>query len=71
MISKIIVITFILYIQNVLSLPHCTDPSVRLEPCQNNDTYCGDWDIKRRTYYPNNCYYRDFTGEQARKCVGI
>ena len=51
-------------------LPHCVDPSVRLQPCRNNDTYCGDWDIKNRRYIPNNCYYRDFTGEQARKCIG-
>ena len=53
-----------------LPLPHCVDPSVRLQPCQNNDSYCGDWDIPKRTYRPNNCYYRDFTGEQARKCFG-
>jgi len=51
-------------------LPHCVDPSIRLQPCWNNDTYCGDWDIKNRKYIPNNCYYRDFTGEQARKCIG-
>ena len=53
-----------------LTLPHCVDPSIRLQPCQNNDSYCGDWDIPKRTYRPNNCYYRDFTGEQARKCFG-
>jgi hypothetical protein len=56
--------------QHTSNLPHCVDPSIRLQPCLNNDTYCGDWDLKNRKYIPNNCYYRDFTGEQARKCIG-
>jgi hypothetical protein len=56
--------------QHTGNLPHCVDPSIRLQPCLNNDTYCGDWDLKNRKYIPNNCYYRDFTGEQARKCIG-
>jgi hypothetical protein len=51
-------------------LPLCTDPSVRLQPCKNNDTYCGDWDVAKRTYTPNNCRYRDITNEQARQCIG-
>jgi len=48
-------------------LPLCTDPSIRLKPCANNDTYCGDW--KDRTYVPNNCRYREISNEDARKCL--
>mmetsp|Transcript_26501 Transcript_26501/g.36496 ORF Transcript_26501/g.36496 Transcript_26501/m.36496 type:complete len:333 (-) Transcript_26501:29-1027(-) len=37
--------------------------------CSQNDTYCGDW--IGRTFVPyGNCPYRQFTSEEARKCVG-
>ena len=48
-------------------LPLCTDASIRLKPCANNDTYCGDW--KGRVYTPNNCRYREISNEDARKCI--
>jgi len=36
--------------------------------CITNDTYCGDW--KYRTFIPvSKCPYRQFTSEQARKCL--
>jgi len=53
---------------NKFAVPLCTEPSIQLNPCSKNDTYCGDW--KERVYIPNNCRYRSFTAEQARKCVG-
>ena len=70
LLSLLILMVMIVSSSDDFTLPHCVDPSVRLQPCQNNDSYCGDWDIPKRTYRPNNCYYRDFTGEQARKCFG-
>ena len=51
-------------------LPLCTDPSIRLQPCANNDTYCGDWKVNKRVYVPNNCHYRKISNADARKCVG-
>ena len=50
-------------------LPLCTDPAIRLQPCANNDTYCGDWKVNKRVYVPNNCHYRKISNIDARKCV--
>jgi hypothetical protein len=51
-------------------LPFCTDPIIKAQPCANNDTYCGDWDVAARKYTPANCRYREISNEQARQCIG-
>jgi len=39
-------------------------------PCSFDDSYCGDWDLRARQFFPLGCHYEEITSEMARKCVG-
>ena len=51
---------------SVLSALTCKDSE---RHCIHNDSYCGNW--QDRKFIPvGGCQYREFTAEQARKCMG-
>lgn len=47
---------------------HKRSQETRNPVCTHNDTYCGEWTDKK--WNPVGCKYREFSGEDARKCLG-